>query len=273
MLVRDRQASAFSVSLAIHLASFAMLLLAMRQAAHAPVPAPATADRVIPRMVWLNAPGPGGGGGGGGDHMKEPARRAEMPGRDAITVPAAKPREPDFSKPATPEPDPIPQLIIPVARQASATGCADADWCDQRAPEPDAVTGAGRRRRRGNWQRTGRRAGHRGRGSARDGIGGTGGGAYQPGNGVTMPVEIKKGVPRYTTEAMRARIQGSIMVECVVETTGACTDIRVKRSFDPAFGLDQEAINAAAQWRFRPGMRLGQAVPVVVTMEIAFALR
>ena len=68
----------------------------------------------------------------------------------------------------------------------------------------------------------------------------------RPGNGVTMPVEIQKGIPRYTSEAMRARIQGAIMVECVVQTSGVCTDIRVKRSFDPAFGLDQEAIRAAA---------------------------
>jgi outer membrane biosynthesis protein TonB len=37
--------------------------------------------------------------------------------------------------------------------------------------------------------------------------------------------------------------------------------------------LDQAAIDAAAQWRFRPGTRRGQAVPVLVTMEIAFALR
>jgi TonB family protein len=63
------------------------------------------------------------------------------------------------------------------------------------------------------------------------------------------------------------------MVECVVQTSGMCTDIRVKRSFDPAFGLDQEAIKAAAQWRFRPGTLRGEAVPVIVTMEIAFALR
>jgi protein TonB len=272
MRIRDRQASALSVSLAIHLASCAMLLLAMRQAVLVPVSAPETADRAIPRMVWLNAPGPGGGGGGGGDHMKEPARRAEMPGRDAITVPAARPREPDFSKLATREPDPVPQLIIPVARQASAPDAVTQIGAINALPSltpsqgPGDGRGAGTGRGPGDGPGTGA-----GLGPGRDR--GTGGDAYQPGNGVTMPVEIKKGVPRYTTEAMRARIQGSIMVECVVDTTGACTNIRVRRSFDPAFGLDQEAINAAAQWRFRPGMRLGQAVPVVVTMEIAFALR
>jgi len=100
-----------------------------------------------------------------------------------------------------------------------------------------------------------------------------GGDVYRPGNDVTMPIEIQKGTPRYTTDAMRARIQGSITVECVVQTNGVCTRIHVTRSFDPAFGLDQEAIKAAAQWRFRPGTRRGEPVPVLVTMEIAFALR
>jgi len=102
---------------------------------------------------------------------------------------------------------------------------------------------------------------------------GTGGDAYHPGGDVTMPIEIRKGTPQYTTEAMRARAQGSIMVECVVQTNGACANIRVKRSFDPAFGLDREAVKAAEQWRFRPGTRRGEPVPVLVTMEIAFALR
>jgi protein TonB len=99
------------------------------------------------------------------------------------------------------------------------------------------------------------------------------GGPYRPGNDVTMPIEIRKGLAQYTTDAMRARIQGSITVQCVVQINGACTNIQVMRSFDPAFGLDQEAIKAAGQWRFRPGTRRGEPVPVLVTMEIAFALR
>jgi TonB family protein len=88
-----------------------------------------------------------------------------------------------------------------------------------------------------------------------------------------MPTEIRKGAPRYTAEAMRARAQGVVWVECVVQTSGVCTQIRVTRSLNPAFGLDQEAIKAVEQWRFRPGMRRGEPVPVLVTMEIAFVLR
>ena len=72
---------------------------------------------------------------------------------------------------------------------------------------------------------------------------------------------------------MRARAQDAITVECVVQTTGLYTNLRVLRSFQPSFGLDDEAIKAAAQWRFRPGTRRGRPVPAVIIMQIEFAIR
>ena len=41
-------------------------------------------------IVWLAVPGPGGGGGGGGNKAPEPPRKAELPGKDKITVPVEK---------------------------------------------------------------------------------------------------------------------------------------------------------------------------------------
>ena len=58
-----------------------------------------------------------------------------------------------------------------------------------------------------------------------------------------------------------------------MQPSGVCTDARVIRSLDPKFGLDQEAVKAAGQWRFRPGTWFGQPVPVLVTIEITFTLR
>jgi protein TonB len=72
---------------------------------------------------------------------------------------------------------------------------------------------------------------------------------------------------------MRARIQGAVLIECVVQPTGQCSDVHVIRSLDPTFGLDQEAIAAARQWRFAPGTLRGEAVPVLVTIELTFTLR
>ena len=45
------------------------------------------------------------------------------------------------------------------------------------------------------------------------------------------------------------------------------------RSLDMMFGLDDQAIASAREWRFRPGQRLGSPVPVQVTLEIAFNIR
>ena len=102
---------------------------------------------------------------------------------------------------------------------------------------------------------------------------GFGGDAYRPGNGVTWPVPVTRASPRYTAAAMRARAQGIITVECVVEPNGECGDVRVVRAFTPPFGLDAEAIETARRWRFRPGMRAGEAVPVLVNLEIEFNIR
>lgn len=243
----------------------------MRQGARAPVSSTAEPERAIPRMVWLNAPGPGGGGGGGGNRMKELLRRAEMPGYDRLTVPAAPPHARDFSKPAL-EPPPVPQLDVPVTTLTSAIDALPQTGAIGAPPSPTLSQGPGEDGGAGTGKGPGDGSGP-GPGLGIGHNGGFGGGPRQLGNGVTMPIEIRKGTPRYTTEAMRARIQGSILVECVVQTDGACTDIRVKRSFTPAFGLDAPAVKAAAEWRFRPGTFRGQAVPVIVTMEIAFVLR
>jgi len=61
--------------------------------------------------------------------------------------------------------------------------------------------------------------------------------------------------------------------ERIVRPDGSVGDVQILRSLDGVFGLDQEAIKAAKQWRFAPGTRLGEPVPVLVTIELTFTLR
>jgi protein TonB len=103
--------------------------------------------------------------------------------------------------------------------------------------------------------------------------GGTGGGVYRPGNGVELPRVIQEIRPQYTADAMRAKVQGTVWVECVVLPDGTVGEANVTKSLDSVFGLDQEALKAAKRWRFIPGRRLGQPVPVLVTIELTFTLR
>ena len=88
-----------------------------------------------------------------------------------------------------------------------------------------------------------------------------------------MPRVLREVKPNYTSDAMRAKIQGRVLVECIVNIHGEVTDVKILNSLDPTFGLDQEAIKAAKQWRFSPGTRLGEPVPVLVSIELSFTLR
>jgi protein TonB len=102
--------------------------------------------------------------------------------------------------------------------------------------------------------------------------GGIGGGPNR-GTNLVLPIVLRDVKPQYTTEAMRARVQGAVVVRAIVHTDGTVRDVRVIRSLDPVFGLDQAAVRAASQWLFRPGLMEGEAVPVAVTIELLFTLR
>jgi TonB family protein len=91
--------------------------------------------------------------------------------------------------------------------------------------------------------------------------------------GVTLPKVISEVKPRYTPEAMQARIQGTLMMTAVVRTDGTPGDITITKSLDTAYGLDKQAVDALSQWRFESGRKDGKPVPVRVTIEMRFWLR
>jgi protein TonB len=201
--------------------------------------------------------------------IKKSIKKVELKGEDKITVPAVKKPEIQEPKPEKPPQDPVQNLTIP------AQTLANADLAQAGAmegiPTSDSL-GIGRGGGAGTGVGTGIGSG-RGSGLGDGWGGGTGGGAYRPGNGVETPRLLKEVKPQYTAQAMRAKIQGEVLLECIVGVDGQVGNIRVVRSLDSAFGLDQEAIKAARQWRFAPGTRQGQPVPVLVTIAIAFTLR
>ena len=96
-------------------------------------------------------------------------------------------------------------------------------------------------------------------------------GVYAPGNGVIPPQVVRQTKAQYTREALRAKIQGAVWLELVVNTDGTVGDVKVVRSLDPVYGLDQEAVKTAKEWRFAPGTLNGMAVPVRVQVEMTFS--
>jgi periplasmic protein TonB len=269
---QKRLGPAVAASLAYHVVAIVAVVLLIKYS-----PKPSAAAAVLPQqpnsnIVWLSVEGPGGGGGGGGNEMKEPPKQAEEVGKDKITVPVQKP--PKLEPPQQPpkvEPNPIQQLNVPALSMAAAAQSLPGAIDAPQAP-PSMSQGSGKGGGAGTGVGTGIGPGS-GSGLGPGSGGNTGGGPMRPGSGVSNPRVLREVKPQYTSDAMRAKIQGSVLLECIVRPDGTVGDVQVLRSLDPTFGLDQEAIKAAKQWRFSPGMHLGEAVSVIVTIELQFTLR
>ena len=99
------------------------------------------------------------------------------------------------------------------------------------------------------------------------------GAGFRPGTGIVNPRLLREVRPQYTAEALRAKITGTVYLEMVVLPDGTVGDVRITRSLDPVFGLDEEAIKAARQWLFEPGTRFGEPVAILVNLALDFNLR
>ena len=229
--------------------------------------------RVVPgnrhqpvRLVFLQAPGPGGGGGGGGHRQPERPSRAEAIGRGPLTVRIAKP----IVQPRPPqEVTPPPPLVLVDAKPLSS-GAAMLMGLPE-ASESRLSQGSGTGGGVGDGSGSGIGSGI-GSGVGPGFGGGVGGGPYRVGSGVSSPSLIRQVKPSYTAEALRRRLEGTVVLEAVVTRDGIPVAIRVMRSLDPG-GLDDEAIVAARQWRFAPGRIGSTPVDVLVTILIDFNVR
>jgi TonB family protein len=90
------------------------------------------------------------------------------------------------------------------------------------------------------------------------------------GNGVTAPVVLYKKEPEYSEEARKAKYQGTVVLYIEVDPSGRAVNPRVVRSL--GLGLDEKAMEAVRQWKFKPGYRDGKPVTVAATIEVNFRL-
>jgi len=94
-----------------------------------------------------------------------------------------------------------------------------------------------------------------------------------PGGGVTTPVVMTEVKPDYTPEAKKARIQGLVEMSVVVKDDGSVGEVKVTKSLDQKYGLDDQAVIAMKKWKFRPGTKEGKPVAVLVNVEMSFKLQ
>jgi protein TonB len=76
--------------------------------------------------------------------------------------------------------------------------------------------------------------------------------------------------PIYPAIARQARVRGVVILEAVIAEDGSVRNVRVLRSIPL---LDDAAVDAVQQWRFTPTLLNGEAVPVVMTVTVAFELK
>jgi protein TonB len=100
--------------------------------------------------------------------------------------------------------------------------------------------------------------------------GGFGGAAFRVGGGVSQPAVVFKVDPEYSEEARKAKYSGTVMLQLVVDVDGKAKNIKVMKGV--GLGLDEKAVEAVQKWKFTPGKKNGQAVPVYATVEVNFRL-
>jgi periplasmic protein TonB len=87
---------------------------------------------------------------------------------------------------------------------------------------------------------------------------------------IRAPAKVRNVQPEYPLIAQRARVQGVVILEARIGTTGKVEDVRVLRSIPL---LDQSAIDAVRQWEYQPTLLNGVPVPVIMTVTVNFTLQ
>src|SRR5579864_4223885 len=102
--------------------------------------------------------------------------------------------------------------------------------------------------------------------SGKPGIGGDG----QIGHKITPPQLIHKVEPEFSEAARKAKYQGVVVLTIEVDTSGRPRNLRVVEQL--GLGLDEKAIEAVSQWKFRPGYQDGRPVVTTATVQVSFRL-
>jgi protein TonB len=100
--------------------------------------------------------------------------------------------------------------------------------------------------------------------------GNMGGGVRRIGGGVSPPVVLFAPEPEFSEEARKAKVAGNVLVYLQVDTTGKPTHVRVLRGI--GLGLDEKAMEAVRQYKFKPAMENGKPVVVEMNVEVNFQI-
>jgi len=221
-----------------------------------------TVDLIDPNIEpYKPAPKKAGGGGGGGAREIAPVTKGQAP------KPSMKQFTPPMIVQEKPKLEMTPTIIAPPDTVLPQNNLPN--WGDPLAKLSNLSNGTGFGGGMGSGSGGGLGSGNGG-GFGPGSGGGVGGGVFRVGGGVSQPAVIFKVDPEYSEEARKAKYSGTVMLAVVVDVEGHARDIHVVKSL--GMGLDEKAIEAVEKWKFKPGMKGGQAVNVRATIEVNFRL-
>jgi periplasmic protein TonB len=212
------------------------------------------AELIAPPVSLQAAPNADRIGGGGGQKGFAPVTRGRLPKlmQEQLIAPKTPPLQP-----------PVIAIEPSVAVQMNLK-MADNTLPDLGLPNSPVVTGS---------MGTGRGAGL-GSGDG-DGIGpgvggNVGGGVRRVGNGVSAPEVLFQPEPEFSEQARKAKLSGNVEVYLWVDEHGNPTHVRLARGI--GMGLDEKAVEAVRQYRFKPAMANGRPVTVEMYVDVVFQI-
>jgi TonB family protein len=264
MAVKRSPASSM-VSFLLHAGIFAGLVWFVLQARNHIVPAQKVevTQLVVPPYippVTLPAPQSMGGGGGGGFHQPVEANKGHLPPIEKTPINPPE-LQVDHPKLAVAPAVVMPQQIKIPDNSMPNLGMTQSTQVVMKSQGGGSGSGFGQ----GGGGGIG--AGEGG-GIGSGTVGGYGGGVMAVGGGVTAPVVIHKVEAEFTDEARRVKYQGIASVGLIVDAQGNPEDVHVVHPL--GMGLDQKAVQAVRQYKFKPAMFKGRPVPVQMVVEVDF---
>jgi periplasmic protein TonB len=265
---KQRDPAAKVISAIIHVVAIAAILYIGIKAHQAIVNPEVTTS---PLNITLYAPPPPpkalpvapktGGGGGGGAHQVVQPTRGNSP-RIVAPAPVNTPQVLRFEQPKLAA-EPAEVVKMPENPTLHNLGMSNSPQIAL------ASQGKGSNSGFGSGLGGGLGMGH-GIGAGPGSGGGYGGGVMSVGGGVSAPEVIRVVQPDFTEEARQANFQGSASIELIVDQQGNPQNIRIVHPL--GMGLDEKAVEAVRQYKFRPAMYQGHPVAVQIIVDVAFHL-
>ena len=90
---------------------------------------------------------------------------------------------------------------------------------------------------------------------------------------VIKPTILTRVEPAYPPVARSKKVEGTVILSVLVSETGGVSDVKVLRAAGGSMGLNEAAVAAVKQWKFRPAVKAGKRVKVWVTYPVVFKVQ